>query len=79
MDYHNENPEIRLRHKLEVVQNLCKSIDPFQAPINNEDKVVLESLGIFESNPIKVTNELLVLIDKTQAQLKLFSCKENSK
>ena len=79
MDYHNENPEIQLKHKLEVVQNLCKSIDPFQAPINNEDKVVLESLGIFESNPIKVTNELLVLIDKTQAQLKLFSCKENSK
>ena len=79
MDYHNENPEVQLKHKLEVVQNLCKSIDPFQTPINGEDKEILESLGIFESNPIKVTNELLVLIDKTQAQLKLFSCKENSK
>ena len=79
MDYHSENSEVQLKNKLEIVQSLCKSIDPFQVPINEEDKVILESLGIHESNPIKVTNELLVLIDKTQTQLKLFNNEESSK
>ena len=79
MDYHKESPEVQLKHKLETVQSLCKSIDPFQEPIKEEDKAVLESLGIFESNPIKVTNELLVLIDKTQTQLNSFSSEERSK
>ncbi len=79
MDYQKEISEVKLKHKLEVVQSLSKSIDPFKAPIDEEDKVVLESLGIFESNPIKVTNELLMLIDKTQTQLKLFNCEESSK
>jgi len=59
MDYHNENPEIQLKHKLEVVQSLCKSIDPFQAPINKEDKVVLESLGIFEGAHFNTVDRVL--------------------
>jgi hypothetical protein len=77
MDYHEEGHEIQLKRKLEVIQSLSKSIDPFKTPLKEEDKVVLESLGIYESNPIAVTNELLVLIDKTQAQLKSFTPKEN--
>ena len=70
---HEKAYEVQLKRKLETIQGLCQSIDPFQTPLKQEDKKTLESLGIYESNPIKVTNELLVLIDKTQAQLKLFS------
>ena len=70
---HEKAYEVQLKRKLETIQGLCQSIDPFQAPLKEEDKKILESLGIYESNPITVTNELLVLIDKTQAQLKSFS------
>ncbi len=76
MDYHKENYEAQLKHKLEAVQKLSQSIDPFQTPLKEEDKAALERLGIYESNPIKVTNELLILIDKTQTQLNSFSRKE---
>ena len=77
MDYHKENYEAQLKYKLEAVQKLSQSIDPFQTPLKEEDKAALEGLGIYESNPIKVTNELLILIDKTQTQLNSFSRKEN--
>ena len=65
--------ELLLKEKLQTLQDLCGGLNPYQGPLDAKGVKLLGSLGIYESNPFKVTNDLLIMMDQTQSQLKKFS------
>jgi hypothetical protein len=65
--------ELILKEKLKTLQDLCGALDPYHGPLDTKIVKLLGSLGIQESNPFKVTNDLLMMMDQTQSQLKKFS------
>ena len=64
--------EVVLKEKLKAIKELCEGLNPYSGPLKAQEIKRLESLGINEIDPFKVTNGLLVMMDQTQSQLNMF-------
>ena len=64
--------EVALKEKLKAIKELCEGLNPYAGPLKAQEIERLESLGIHEIDPFKVTNGLLVMMDQTQSQLNMF-------
>ena len=49
--------------ELKLLKELCQSIDPFM-PLEDHQKEGLSHFGIEDSDPFKITNQLLALLEE---------------